>query len=319
MSKRRSRYPARRSVPQKSASKGWTLWVGIAVAVVAAVAVTVWAATRDGGAGDNRASSEGDAGVVHIHGLGINPKDNTLYAATHTGLFRIPTDGKVERVGGRYQDTMGFTIVGPDRFLGSGHPDLKEMREKKLPPLLGLIESTDAGRTWQTLSLRGEADFHGLRALHGRVYGYDSTSTTFMVSADGKTWDRRAKLAILDFAVSPDNADMVIATTPAGVQRSGDGGRTWQRINAPPLALVAWEKPGEIWGFAQGGAVYQSSDAGATWQQRGTVAGNPAAFLATGGVLYAAAHDGSIYQSEDGGRSWSLRYREQGPSRSSRQ
>jgi hypothetical protein len=36
-----------------------------------------------------------------------------------------------ERLGDRYQDTMGFTIVGPNRFLGSGHPDLRD----DLPPL----------------------------------------------------------------------------------------------------------------------------------------------------------------------------------------
>jgi hypothetical protein len=52
---------------------------------------------------------------------------------------------------------MGFTVLGSGRFLGSGHPDLREAREKGLPPLLGLIESQDGGRSWVPISLLGEA------------------------------------------------------------------------------------------------------------------------------------------------------------------
>ncbi len=67
------------------------------------------------------ASGAGDSGAEHIHGLGINPRDGSLMIATHSGLFRAaPSSRKAGRVGDRRQDTMGFTVVGPDRFLGSG-------------------------------------------------------------------------------------------------------------------------------------------------------------------------------------------------------
>ncbi len=86
-----------------------------------------------------------DPDPIHVHGLGINQADGSLFIVTHTGLFRVGKDSrKAVRIADRYQDTMGFSIVGPNRFLGSGHPDA---REQKLPPLLGLIESTDAGKT----------------------------------------------------------------------------------------------------------------------------------------------------------------------------
>lgn len=52
-----------------------------------------------------------------------------------------------------------FTVVGPDTFLGSGHPDLQSARAGQ-PGRLGLIESTDGGATWTILSLAGEVDFH---------------------------------------------------------------------------------------------------------------------------------------------------------------
>jgi hypothetical protein len=67
------------------------------------------------------ASMADDPGLIHVHGLGINPADGTLYAATHTGLFTV-RDGAGRRVADRLQDTMGFTVVGPNHFLGSATP-----------------------------------------------------------------------------------------------------------------------------------------------------------------------------------------------------
>ena len=61
---------------------------------------------------------------------------------------------------------MGFTVVGPDRFLGSGHPDAAGIRQGK-PARLGLIESTDAGDSWASRSLSGEVDFHALASSQG--------------------------------------------------------------------------------------------------------------------------------------------------------
>src|SRR5918992_2246739 len=68
-----------------------------------------------------------DPGPIHVHGLGINPADGSLFIATHTGLFRVGRDSqRAVRVGDRFQDTMGFSVVGADRFLGSGHPDARD-------------------------------------------------------------------------------------------------------------------------------------------------------------------------------------------------
>ena len=128
-----------------------------------------------------------DPGPIHVHGLGINPADGSLFIATHTGLFRVGKHSrKAVRIADRYQDTMGFSIVGPNRFLGSGRPDA---REQNLPPLLGLIESTDAGKTWKPISLLGDADFHVLRSVGKHVYGYDASNDRLLASADeGRAW-----------------------------------------------------------------------------------------------------------------------------------
>ena len=252
-----------------------------------------------------------EPGVVHVHGLGVDPADGQLYAATHSGLFRLPEDGsEATRVANRYQDTMGFTVVGPNTFLASGHPDFREDN----PPRLGLVESTDAGQSWQPLSLRGEADFHALHAAHGNVYGYEAGSGQFMVSPDRKTWESRSELPMRDFAVSPTDPDTVLATTQRGLVRSTDGGRTWTAIAAPPLAVLSWGAADSLHGIGPDGDVHHSADGGDSWTARGNAGGPPEAVTVdtVGGdeVLYVAVSERGIVQSTDGGRTFTTRYAE---------
>jgi hypothetical protein len=169
---------------------------------------------------------DADPGLVHIHGLGTNPQDGALYAATHTGLF-VVRDGGTSRVADRHQDTMGFTVIGPDHFIASGHSDFRDPKLLKAgrPPLLGLVESRDAGRNWEPASLLGEVDFHVLEVAHANVYGFDATSGRFMVSSDRRRWQTRSTASLTDFAVSPRDGELIIAATGRGLMGSADGGR----------------------------------------------------------------------------------------------
>lgn len=301
---------ARAQPPRRSRNRRRSVFVAAAAAGVVIIAVIGWTASRRSGttsAGGLMAlAGQEDPGRAHVHGLGIDPSDGMLYAATHYGLFRIPESGAATRVANRYQDTMGFTIAGPQQFLGSGHPDLRE----KLPSRLGLIESTDKGQSWQQLSLLGKADFHALHAAHGKVYGAESGGG-FMVTADKKVWETRSSLPMRDFAVSPADADTVIATTEAGLQRSTDGGRKFAPMQAAPmLAVLGWCRVGELYGAAPDGKVYLSADAASSWQPVGRLDGPPEALVVSGDRLLAATGSG-IYESSDGARTWQLRFQEQ--------
>ncbi|MDP9294831.1 MAG: hypothetical protein M3O90_10485, partial [Actinomycetota bacterium] len=54
-------------------------------------------------------SDAGDPGMLHIHGLGL--QGDTLYIATHTGLFVAPKgQTKARRIGDSRQDIMGFSV-----------------------------------------------------------------------------------------------------------------------------------------------------------------------------------------------------------------
>lgn len=284
--------------------------------VVAAIGVFV--GVRIAGDDDPGPSDPNDAyGVSHVHGLGINPADESLIVATHNGSFRIPADSnEAERIGDSLQDTMGFTVVGPDRFVGSGHPDLAGRRAGQ-SPRLGLIESTDAGATWTGISLSGQVDFHALAYAHDhdQVYGWDSGTGRFMVSANRSDWDTRSTLDMYSFAVDPADAEHLIAASPDGLVDSGDGGRTWVPSKGPALIAVSWDRSAGLWGADAAGSVYRQSSAG--WARLGEMPGEPQTLLATPDTLYAAAHDSDgltgIYRSTDDGVTWRLRYQDPAP------
>jgi len=275
-----------------------------ALAAVAVVGVVVLIG-NDESESDATTAPGAPFGMAHVHGLGIDPQDGALLAGTHYGAFRVDQDGRVEQVGPT-QDVMGFTVAGADHYLASGHPGAEQA---DAPPNLGLIESTDGGATWDSLSLRGEADFHTLEARHDRVYG--NSGGRLMVSRDKQTWDERASISIADLAVSPDDPDTVIATTEQGLSVSADGGETFTPVSdAPVMVLVTWTDQGTIVGVDPQGAVHVSDDRGTSWERRGTAGGQPAALTATADAVYVATVDGRIVESTDGGRTFDVRYQE---------
>jgi len=252
-----------------------------------------------------------DPGPIHVHGLGVNPADGALFIATHTGLFRAPAGHtRSERVADRYQDTMGFAVVGPDRFLGSGHPDARE----ELPPFLGLIASQDAGKTWRPVSLMGEVDFHVIAAAGRTVYGFGSNFDTrqpdFLASSDGgRTWgERTPPEPLVDLVIDPADPAHVVAGGEGGLFASRDGGRRWRGWGDGEPGLLSWSPSGRLYRVADDGGVAVSGDAGRTWREAGSLGGEPGAFeLGARGELLAALHDGTVKQSRDDGRTWTVR------------
>lgn len=248
-----------------------------------------------------------DADFAHVHGLGINPKDGALFIATHTGLFRAPRgDTSATRVGDSRQDVMGFTVVGPDRFLGSGHPDPSAGG----PPNLGLIRTTRAGRGWQPVSLTGQADFHVLRSAGSVVYGFNGLTGKLMVSDDtGRTWDERQPPAgMFDLAISPADDQQIVIATQDGMFTSTNGGKGWRPLDPSRAGLLTWTRD-SLYLVDGNGQVSASTDGGRSFKDRGSIGGQPAAFESHGEDLYAAQADGTVVRSADAGATWTVRAR----------
>ena len=288
--------------------------LSVAIAVAAA---TAFAACGDEGSGDSEEPVGGGGssyeqatapdGPVHVHGLGLDPGDGALYIATHTGLFRAPKgEGKATRVGESKQDVMGFSIPAKGRFLGSGHPDPSDTDR---PPNLGLIESSDGGKTWSQVSLEGQADFHVLRSSGERVYGFNGLDSTLMVSSDGgREWKPYTPPGpLIDLAIDPRDDDHLVAASEQGISTSTNGGRSWRSVEGAP-GLLAWPSAGTLYRIDGQGSVSRSDDGGRRWREGlGNIGGQPAAFMGAGKELYAALPDGTVKLSRDGGRSWSVR------------
>lgn len=245
-----------------------------------------------------------EGGLQHIHGLGVS--GDTLFIATHSGLWTAAAgQTEAQRFGDSRQDIMGFSAVDEDHFVGSGHPDPGE----DSPPNLGLIESRDAGETWKSISLMGEADFHVLETSGRRVYGFDGTQGRIMVSSNaGRSWQERTPpAAMFALAIDPVDPERVIASTEQGLFRSTDAAKSWRPANEGLAGLLAWVSSGRLYLIDGQGQVQVSGDGGESWQTVGRIEGEPAAFIADGADLYAALGDGSVKRSIDGGRSWALR------------
>ncbi|WP_438494195.1 F510_1955 family glycosylhydrolase [Streptomyces asiaticus] len=274
-----------------------------AVQAATAVALGLTLAACSSGDGDTD-SSDAVTTVSHIHGLGLDPSDQRLYVATHEGIYTPGPKGNPKLVGDSKDDFMGFTVAQGKTFYASGHP----ASGADGPGDKGLIKSTDAGRSWRSLSLSGKSDFHALDYAHGTVYGYDSTGGLLRTSKDGTTWRDGATFQALDIAVNPDDADLVLVTTAEGVARSTDGGKTFAEGKQPVMAFLSWKAKNALYGIDTSGRLSRSTDGGTTWKKLATVpGGQPQALTAVDAQHVLAATQSGVYESKDGGKTFTKR------------
>ncbi|GAA2912317.1 hypothetical protein GCM10010517_78860 [Streptosporangium fragile] len=279
--------------------------------VGAALALLALAGTACAGEPPQGATAPADPGIGHVHGLGVDPADGTVYVAGHYGLFQIRSTDTARRVADRIQDHMGFTVVGPKTFLASGHPGASDVASGASPHL-GLIRTTDAGITWTPVSEAGVADFHAIQPAGAALYAYDSQTGRLRRSGDdGRSWTPGAEAEVVDLAAHAERPDRVYATTPDGLRVSEDGGVTFTALAGSPLmSHVDSSGEDELTGAGADGQVYTSKDGGTTWQASGRLPGPASAFTAVNRQhVLAALEDGTVVESTDGGRRFSVIYR----------
>jgi photosystem II stability/assembly factor-like uncharacterized protein len=236
----------------------------------------------------------------HVHGISRDPGSGKVNLATHTGLFVLQPDASWTQVGPAV-DLMGFAISGPGIFYASGHPEAGVA----LPSPVGLIKSTDAGRTWTSLSRGGQSDFHALTASSSGVTGFDGVLRT---TKDGKTWTEGGLPAEpRSLAAAPDGSQ-VLATTGKGLLSSTDGGRTWVSLaSAPPLFLTAWADSKTVVGVTTQGELAVSADAGRSWRTGAAKVSSAQAVTASrekaGALEVLVVTDTEVMRSRDNGAS----------------
>lgn len=230
----------------------------------------------------------------HVHNLAYDGE--RLLIGTHRGLWAQASGQVPDQVSRDSFDVMGFSRAD-DRWLASGHPG----PGMNAAADLGLLQSTDQGRTWDEESLGGEVDFHRLVTSGAVVVGVNAHDGRLLRSDDdGQTWTGLGTSGLYDIVISPTEPSLLVGTTPDGPVRSTDGGATFAPVpEAPLLALLVWTG-GKLYGIDVEGSVYASTDNGATWDRRGAVSQQPAA-LAADGDRVAALVGNRVVESIDGG------------------
>jgi photosystem II stability/assembly factor-like uncharacterized protein len=253
-----------------------------------------------------------------VNSLDVDPRDGSFLLTTNRGFFRIPKDGGgYRRLRSTVSATDGTTPVGTfltvfplrrGELLGSGHPD---DRHSKLPQFLGVLASTDDGRTWRIISREGLADLHVIRTEAGRIYGFDAVLGAMLVSTDGgRNWAEHAAprgQLMADFVVDPRDPNYLLASTEDTLFRSTDAGKTWRPLAPATTARLAWVRPGRIVRADKDGTVYESTDRGSSWRRIGNAGSEVWKLKAVSATtIYAAIGDGSIRRTTDGGKTWAV-------------
>jgi photosystem II stability/assembly factor-like uncharacterized protein len=214
--------------------------------------------------------------------LWVNPEDtNILYVST--GIFDRGAVGQVN------PDQIGTSL---DPYGG-----------------LGILKSTDGGKTWRTLGKE-----QGLDHLYvGSLY-MDPEDPDILLAATGHNVPEAAL-----------NHYSKTNSSPIGVYRTTDGGESWSRVIAP-LPGVGGEiftsveycpSDNQIVYVGSNTAVYRSSDSGVSWD---IVTGETPGWGPPGGLggipidmqcdprnpnrIFANNYQGGNYLSEDGGKTW---------------
>lgn len=256
----------------------------------------------------------------HVHGVGIDERSDTVYIATHEGLFAVP--GSIvsptesaslgDPIAGLHQDNMGFAIDG-ERMYASGHPDPAVTPDADL----GLVSSMDQGKSWSPVSLKGTTDFHDLEISHSdpgatTIYGFDSSNAVIRVSRDGgSTWTQGAALDIRDMAADPALPGTIYATTTDGLKISQDFAASFTiSPSAPKLYLIASDGSAtqpQLIGIDVAGAVWRKL-ADAPWTVSGAVTGraDALAFSVRATPMLVVADQRGISASSDFGATWRI-------------
>jgi photosystem II stability/assembly factor-like uncharacterized protein len=171
----------------------------------------------------------------------------------------------------------------------------------------GVYKSTDAGKTWAFLGLKGTRQI-------SRVRVHPTNPDVVWVAAQGAFWGPGRE---------------------RGVYKSTDGGRTWKQTlfrndstgasdlvvdpaDSNVLYAAMWQAYRTAWGMSSGGAgssIYKSTDGGETWKELTRNRGLPAGPLGNMGLAVSPANprrvwaqieadSGGLFRSDDAGATW---------------
>jgi photosystem II stability/assembly factor-like uncharacterized protein len=234
--------------------------------------------------------------ISHIHS--VRAFGDQVILGTHEGLFRYVDQKTVQLMGPEIFDIMGLAVFGK-KLYASGHPG----PGSKLPEPVGLLLSTDSGKSWKKLGLQGEVDFHLLESAGADMYGVDSGSGNLMYSNNaGKKWTSRGKNVVSDIAINPLKGGAALALRDGKLMATQNSFTTMRNVNSTPAFTSLDWITGSL--LATGGkSLYRSTDSGMSWKKLSDFP-EDASTVTQSAKIIAVVAGNSIYKSTDSGKTF---------------
>ena len=279
-----------------------------------------------------------------IHGVGLfdtkgssNDENNSIYIATHNGLYNKKQNSSWVKVGSDKSDLMGF-VINPKKegiMYSSGHPVNGGN--------LGFRMSTDSGKTWETISsvTDNPTDFHAMSISpvnNDILYGSPGGGYALFITHDqGKTWSIITSIPaqIVSIAANPLDANGVYIGTGSGIFYSNDQGKNWKKVESEVIGDsvvtgLGFNHNNELFGYVmpntaseegnnnENGYIIKSDEQGKNWTKtNGQIPNVKAAWkfaLGPNDEIYTIVSQqisqndiaSSVYKSIDDGNSWIL-------------
>lgn len=248
--------------------------------------------------GTNLASGAGqDIGTLsHVHS--VRAFGDQVILGTHEGLFRYVDDKTVLLMGKEIFDVMGLAVLDK-KLYASGHPG----SGSKLPEPVGLLISTDNGKSWKQAGLQGEVDFHLLETAGADMYGVDSGSGDLLYSKNmGKSWVSRGKNLFSSIAINPTKAGVALALREGKLISTQKSFTTMRAVDSA-LSFTSIDWLGKSLLATSGKSLYRSGDQGVSWKKVSDFPESVSTVTQSLKII-AVVSGNSIYKSINGGKTF---------------
>ena len=211
-----------------------------------------------------------NVGWLHVHGLGLEPSDNSiLYIATHGAFYQSISGAPPVKIDKSGADFMAFNAppVSDAPMYASGHPASGGNT--------GLIKSNDGGRTWETVSTVSQppVDFHAMSVSKSDpniILGFDSGGRGLFKTTDyGETWKTlEYPERISSLAISPNDSELIFPGTVKGMFSSSDCRNNLNKVlyNCQRVLSLAFVDD-TLYAFSPETGLERSFDFGQNWEK----------------------------------------------------